>query len=262
MNTIAVARFLKLLPITTIIICIFLIAGCGPSPSPGTTPVKPNTPYALKAIALSESATLSWQIKLTDPTKVSGYNIYLADSPDSEGELFNSAPYPGDTDGDYTKETFPLPRLENGKRYYAYLRTVLSDGSLTAPSSTVSFLPLAQGEMTISQNYTTDRSGFNFAKEKYTKARDFENDIYIFATKVKSGISSPARLHSSLRDSKIMLGDGPYDQTQPLQKGKSYIVNTIDGGHAKLTLISIKGSAPSIEATFKYIYYPPGLEPK
>lgn len=262
MKAIVASRYIIFTLTATLTTIIFMMMSCGPKPVSDTETVTPNIPYALKAITASESATISWQINLQDASKISGYNIYVADSPNSESELFNSAPYPGDTDDDVTRETYLIPRLENGHRYFVSVRTVFSDGSLSKPTSIVSFLPLAQGKLTISQNYNTDHSGFCFATEKYSRARDFENDIYIFATKTKSGISSPSRLHSSLRNTKISNAGGNYSQSQPLQKGNTYIIKTVDGGHAKLTLIEIKRSVPSIEATFKYIYYPPGLEPK
>jgi hypothetical protein len=140
------------------------------------------------------------------------------------------------------------------------VRTVFADGGLSGPSGKVSFVPLAQGKITITQNYTIDGSGYSFALQKYTKARDFENDIYIFATNSKTGISSPSRMHSSLRETRITL-DGNTDLTQPLQNGKTYMLKTADGGLVRLTLLSLSGKPPELKATFNYIYYPPGVSP-
>lgn len=260
MKSVRIVDIIK--PASTIILMPFLLSvfNCGPKP-PGEI-ITPNTPYNLKAVAGSHSADLYWQISRDDKSPISGYYIYLAESQNAEGEMYNSSPYPGDTDGDITRESIEIPRLENGKPYYAYIRTVFSDGSLSKPSEKVTFVPLAQGKITISQNHTANRSGFNFADEKYTQARDFKNDIYIFATASRSGISSPSRLHSSLRQTKIALNQGEMDMTQPLKKGQDYTLVTADGGRAMLTLLSTKGTAPEIEATFKYVYYPPGVQPR
>jgi hypothetical protein len=232
---------------------------CGPKPKP-VPAAEPNAPYNLKAIAGSHSVELIWQTRRDSKTNIGGYNIYIAQTPDSPGELYNSAPYPGDTDGDITKESITLPNLENGRKYYAYIRTVLGDNELSPPTGVVQFMPLDQGQLTISQNHTADGSGYSFAQGKYTQARDFANDFYIYATDAKAGISSPSRLHSSLRQTYITL-NGNKDQTQPLRKGAQYMLDTADGGLAILTLVQLTGKAPSLEASFNYIYYPPGVRP-
>jgi hypothetical protein len=253
-------RKLTVFIILSLLIMLLAILACGPKPKPSPAPAADNAPYNLKAVAGSHSAELVWQTRRDSKTNIGGYNIYLADSPSSEGELYNSAPYPGDTDGDITRESITIPNLENGHRYYAYIRTLLGNGELSRPTGTVEFMPLDQGRLTITTNHTAEGSGYSFTQGKYTPARDFANDFYIYATEAKAGISSPSRLHSSLRQTYITLNNKK-DLTQPLQKGAQYILDTADGGRAILTLVQLTGKAPALEASFNYIYYPPGVKP-
>ena len=100
--------------------------------------------------------------------------------------------------------------------------------------------------------------------EKLTAARDFDNDFYIYATADKIGISSPSRLHSSLRKTLIKIkgnANSKFNQTQPLIKGKTYLLKISDGGNARLTLIKLIGDKRDLTAVFDYTYYPAGVEP-
>ena len=248
--------------IITLLASITLLAlqlACGPKPK-AVEKAGINTPYNLEAIAGSKSAELIWQVNRDSKSHIGGYNIYIAQSPDGDGELYNSGPYPGDTDGNINRESITLENLDNGHKYYAYIRTVLANGELSQPTGRVLFQPLDQGRLTISQNHAANGSGYSFAKGKYTQARDFDNDFYIYATDSKAGISSPSRLHSSLRKTFITLKNNK-DLTQPLQKGAQYNLDTKGGGRAILTLIQISGKSPALEASFNYIYYPPGVSP-
>ena len=99
---------------------------------------------------------------------------------------------------------------------------------------------------------------------KSTVARDFDNDLYIYANEKKAGISSPSRLHSSLRKTLIKnesKTQSDYRQTQPLIKGHVYLLKTADGGNVRLKLVSLTGKKPNLKAVFDYVYYPPGVEP-
>jgi hypothetical protein len=243
----------------TILISAILFSGCGPKPAG----IKYNIPYDVQVTTQNKSAILKWRVDRRTDIPIGGYNIYLAESAESGGELYNSAPYPGDTDGDIGNESIELNDLDNGKKYYVSIRTVFSDGSLSEPSPGAAFIPLDKGTIEISTNHTTEKSGYSFAKHKYTAARDFDNDIYIYATDSRIGISSPSRLHVSLRETLIKIADdtgGSFEPTQKLVEGRAYILKTAAGGKAKLTLKSITGSPPNVKAIFDYIYYPPDIE--
>ena len=238
---------------------IFFLAACGPKPKLADR----TTPFALKAEAKNQGAVLYWRIDRPG-APIRGYDIYLADSQDAPGHLYNSTPYPGDTDGDASRESIELAGLINGKTYYAYITTVHGDGSLSAPSSRIEFRPLDKGRISISSNYLIDDSGYDFADRKSMIARHDGNDFYIYANGSKMGISSPSRMHSSLHRTRIKIEGRPdtqYALTQPLSNGTSYILELANGGQAKLTVIDIRDGNSSILATFDYIYYPPGIIP-
>jgi hypothetical protein len=193
-----------------------------------------------------------------------GYNIYLADSPEAEALLYNNAPYPGDTDGDNTKESIELQALVDGKIYYVYIRTILASRKLSKPSKVATFRPLSQGRIEISSNHTSERSGYSFAKSKYTIVRDFDNDLYIYATSKKTGISSPFRLHTSLNKTLIKISNdskSDYALTQLLKIGNNYHLKLANDGQATLTLAKFVGKNSQLKAVFDYIYYPPGVIP-
>ncbi len=246
-----------------IIITVMLIMtqiSCGPKPSK----IAPNTPYNLTVETKSRGAVLYWQVIREKDTPISGYNIYLANSPKSKGELYNSAPYPGDTDGDITRESIELTRLENGQKYYVWINTVYTNGNSSKPSNRLTFTPLSMGRITISPNHTTKKSGFCLSLEKMTLARDFDNDFYIYSSSKKAGISSPSRLHPSLRKTLIKIDNDPkskFSESQPLVKGETYTLRIADGGIGKLTLVKLTGSKLNRSVVFDYIYYPPGVEP-
>lgn len=238
---------------------IFLLAACGPKPKLADKTI----PFALKAEAKNQGALLYWRIDRPG-APIRGYDIYLADSQDGPGDLYNSTPYPGDTDGDASRESIELTGLINGKTYFVHITTVRGDGSLSAPSSRIEFRPLDKGRISISSNYLIDHSGYDFADRQSMIARHDGNDFYIYANGSKMGISSPSRMHSSLHRTRIKIEGRPdtqYDLTQPLSNGTSYMLELANGGRAKLTVIDIRDGNSSILATFDYIYYPPGIIP-
>jgi len=248
--------------IAILLLYAFLLLSCAPKPV--IIKVPDITPLNLKAVAYNKTATLYWQTSRPENTPIGGYNIYLAESADSAGTLYNNIPFPGDTDGDVTRESFELSELTNGNHYYAYVRTVLKDGSLSEASPKVSFMPLQSGQVEISTNYLKDGSGYNFAQEKYTVARDFDNDFYIYINADKAGISSPSRLHSSLHETLIKDESDKsrvFEHTKPLIKGRTYILKTADGGQVRLTLVKFTRDNSNQGATFDYTYYPPDVEP-
>ena len=253
-------RFLFIAHIlSTCLPIILLLASCGPKPKPTIA----NVPYEFEAEALDSGAILRWQIN-REGGLIGGYEIYLADSPEEAGAPYNNSSYPGDTDGNTSRESIELVGLENGKTYYAYVRTIQADGSLTAPSRKISFRPLEQGRITITSNYLIDKSGYSFAGHKYAVVRNSDNDFYIYSTGAKMGISSPSRMHSSLRQTRIKMAgkaSSEYASTQSLSIGATYLLELANGGHAKMTAIDIHGASPEIVATFDYIYYPPGILP-
>jgi hypothetical protein len=238
---------------------LFLFS-CGPKPAFKML----NVAYDLKVETVSKGGILSWRVNRQGDNPISGYNIYIAESSDSEGRLYNNTPYPGNTDGDINYESIELEGLENGRKYYAFIRTVFPDGKLSQPSVMVEFIPILQGRLEISQNHTTGQSGYSFTRETYTKARDTDNDLYIYATSDRVGVSSPSRLHPGLRMTLINKGNNPakdsFKQTQPLIRGETYFLKTADGGTARLKVVKITGKPPLIKVILDFVYYPHGVK--
>lgn len=254
-------RYSFIIGLSALFILLSSLFSCGPKPAFKML----NVAYDLKVETVSRGGILSWRVNRQGDSPISGYNIYIAESSDSEGRLYNKTPYPGDTDGDINNESIELVGLENGQRYYVFIRTVFPDGKLSRASARVEFKPLLRGRLEISQNHTTGQSGYSFDREIYTQARDFDNDLYIYATSDRVGISSPSRLHPGLRTTLIYKGDSPvkssFKQTQPLIKGETYILKTADGGTARLKVVKITGKPPVIKVILGFVYYPPGVKP-
>ncbi len=143
---------------------------------------------------------------------ISGYNIYLGDDSavsdtaawkKMPGTPYNPTPYPGDTDGDNSKESMPLDRLTNGRTYYVMVRTVGPDGRESESSNLTVFRPLAQGSFIISSNHEASDGGFNFEDESSAPGRGPRSDIYLYDNGAKVGLSSPSRLGAGMRRSLI-----------------------------------------------------------
>ena len=215
---------------------------------------------------MNGTCTLSWSINRTANSLISGYFIYLQEINAENDTLewrenlltpYNDVPYPGDTDGDNSKESFQLSRLTNGVKHFALIRTVGVDGRQSAPSNVVMFTPLGKGEFTLSANHLSSAGGFNFENGMAVPARDPRNDIYLYATETRIGLSSPNRLAAGLRRTRISLvGDGLSDgETVVIHKGMRLKLRT-KFGRAEISIEEIIGRYPDISARISYIYYP------
>jgi hypothetical protein len=253
----------------------FLITGaiilsaltCGPRPQPPLTssgngiPV----PYGLKAETASHRATLYWSINRTKRDLISGYDIFIGDQSRIEdrtlwskhpGSPYNPIPYPGDTDGDISRESIQLKNLDNGRTYLAEVRTVASNGVRSEPSNIIEFTPFARGVFIISSNHEARDGGFNFETETQFPGRDPNSDIYLYATETRIGLSAPYRLGAGLRDTKFFMPpSGDPLETIPIRKGQSIKVQTRDG-IADLKIEEIMGQYPDIAVKISYLFHP------
>lgn len=172
------------------------------------------------------------------------------------GRPFNQVPYPGDTDGDISHESFPFERLENGRTYFALVRTVGPDGNESKSSNVVTFTPLARGVFVVSVNHEAVDGGFNFETETQVPGRDPRSDIYLYATKEKIGLSSPYRLGAGMRKTKFggSSNSAPVETLQ-ITRGQSIEVIT-KTGVAEIKIEDISGDYPAISARISYIFHP------
>lgn len=173
------------------------------------------------------------------------------------GAPFNHGPYPGDTDGDISQESFPLMNLANGKIMYAIVKTVGIDGRESAPSNITEFTPLAQGEFIISADHEAPDGGFDFVNSRSVPGRDPRSDIYLYATSDRIGLSSPSRLGAGLRRTWFQepLFGKPEAETIRIGAGDRFMVK-LKTGSARIRIESILGQYPDVSAKISYVYYP------
>jgi hypothetical protein len=216
---------------------------------------------------MSRGATIYWSVNRKEGQLISGYNVYLSRKPPegnypdwhkSHAELHNSTPYPGDTDGDITRESFEITGLENGRTYFATVRTVAPDGSESKQSNEVEFTPLARGEFMISDNRLADNGGFSFDHEISVPARDRRCDLYLYSKGDIVGLSSPGRLGAGLRKTKFARSDDPatMDETIRIREGNDILVST-RRGQAVLTVRRINRLDSEVRAIIEYSFFPP-----
>ena len=204
---------------------------------------------------------------------ISGYNIYLSDKPlkpifadwdKSHPQPYNHTPYPGDTDGNTTAESFEITGLENGKEYYVSVRTVGTDGSESKSSDEVVFTPMAKGQFLISSSHSGQNGGFNFDDEISVPARDRRCDIYLYSKADVVGLSSPDRLGAGLRKTGfIRYADksGEILETIKIDRGDRLTVLTRNG-RADLTVKRIDRDAEPVTVLIQYVFYPGGAGPR
>lgn len=242
-----------------------LILSCAPKIQKAHIPPPPLAlpiPYELRADAANGQATIYWRIDRPANMATGGYYIYLAETATDTGRLYNSAPYPGDTDGDVTRESINIQGLTDGYAYYAWIKTIMANGELGPRSEKLRFIPVEMGELKIRCDILADSSGYSFAKRKYTKARDYDNDFYLY---YKGGlnISSPSLYNSGLRKTSFMAGgnfpvEKPNFKTSlPLVENREYILKSADNSIIRLRLVSAIGKPKPTEAIFKYSFYYP-----
>jgi hypothetical protein len=234
-------------------------------PSPGESSRFPS-PYDLRVETVSHGADIYWSVNRKSGEIISGYNIYLSEEsmkpvfPDwrkSHPQPYNHTPYPGDTDGDITRESFEIRGLENGRRYYVSVRTMGSDGWESGPSNEVAFTPLARGEFVVSSFHSRDDGGFSFDDEISVPARDPRCDIYLYSKGNDVGLSSPHRLGAGLRKTGfIRYADksGEVLETIKIDRGDRLTVITRNG-RADLTVRKIDRGAEPVTAFVEYVFY-------
>ncbi|TET69465.1 MAG: hypothetical protein E3J45_01700, partial [Candidatus Zixiibacteriota bacterium] len=123
----------------TLILSILVLLSCAKRIPPEEVLEIPEAPrvYDLEVINGDGMATIVWSSEKRAGQPMLGYNIYISRkaNPDlTEVRAFNTAPYPGDTDGDISVETFEAIPLENGVEYFVFVRSVGLDGTESEPT--------------------------------------------------------------------------------------------------------------------------------
>lgn len=238
-----------------------LLLACGPKPRKGADlPV----PADLVVEVTDGGAMVKWNVDRAGSRPISGYNIYLSEKPladlfskwdKNHPEPYNHAPYPGDTDGDKSRESFEFTNLVNGKTYYVSVRTVDPAGDESDASGEVKFVPLANGEFQISSDHSSDRGGFSFDKNISLPARDPRCDVYLYAKKDVVGLSSPSRLSAGLRKTAFSGSAEKNVETIKIKSGDKLTVKT-KYGRADITVKKLQHEGASATADIGYVFYP------
>lgn len=236
--------------------------------TPGTRePSRLPSPYDLRVDPISRGATIYWSVNRKEGQIISGYNIYLSDEslkpifPDwrkSHPPPYNHAPYPGDTDGDITAESFEITGLENGRTYCVSVRTAGFGGRESKPSNEVAFTPMARGQFVISSFHSREDGGFNFEREISVPARDPRCDVYLYSKGADVGLSSPHRLGAGLRKTGfIRYADksGEVLETVKFDRGDRLTVVTRKG-KADLTIKRIDREKEPVTTLIEYVFHP------
>jgi hypothetical protein len=265
-----------------LLFCLFillLMTGCvGPIRQPSVPIASECAPANLIVQANDGSLYLKWDADCPDNRVLSGYYIYLQESPIWQSyhnavpprriEPFNSTPYPGDTDPDNSFETMTINNLPNGVEYYVSVRTVFPDKTVTVSSNEVSVICRPEGQFELAFRYSAINDGYSFKTAKSVRADGELNDIYFYSKDGFDFIASPKRLNGFLRDSRIYsLGkttnvyqypelklDIPPVEKIPVMLGESYLIYTADGNYAKIRIEDVSGEGKQRLLKISYIY--------
>jgi len=245
------------------IIAFVSLFACGPKPG-GLVDLP--VPFELRSNTISKRAALTWSVDRTDNRPTSGYNIYVSEKSlaeifdswtDNHPDPYNFTPFPGDTDGDKSKETFELTNLDNGKTYYISVRTVGLGGIESPPSNEISITPLAKGSFLLSTNHMIEAGGFCFENENSVPSRDPRCDIYLYSKNDIFGLSSPNRLGAGFRKSKFSLRrTGVSDAETVKIRAKDKVIVKTKYGQAELIIKNLFTDGISPYAQIDYIFYP------
>lgn len=260
----------------TLILSSLVLLSCAKRIPPEEVLEIPEAPrvHDLEVINGDGMATIVWSSEKRAGQPILGYNIYISRkaNPDlTEVRAFNTTPYPGDTDGDISLETFEAMPLENGVEYFVFVRSVGLDGTESEPTGVLSFVPRKEGIFVLKQNFQVNESGFDFGKGVSIAARSEGNDIYFYSKPGENGLGSPKRLGGLLRKSLFMhLGTKTdFDELNSfktenfsgreklvIHPGHVYIVKTRENCFGKLKVESIRGRQGQKEVVIRYCFQP------
>jgi hypothetical protein len=240
-----------------------MMFGCGPKPRKA---VDLPVPFDVRAEAGNGEVVVYWSVDRDDNRPISGYNIYLSEKAladlfpawdKNHPDPYNHAPYPGDIDGDPSRESFEIRDLENGRAYYVSVRTVGTGGAESDVSGELRFVPLSRGKFSISSDHSSESGGFNFENGMSTPARDPRCDLYLYSKKDVVGLSSPSRLSAGLRETGFAGHDANYLETVVVKQGDRLNVKTIKG-RARIRIEKISRAGLEAEAIIGYEFFPDG----
>jgi hypothetical protein len=211
-----ILRYMRHTGVVVLLTAVHFLLSCAPkpevtpqTPAPTTPPKTLAAPSDLTARPFYRRINLSWNTNRHESSVSSGYNVYLFSEKDSlEGvnggfRLLTLEPYPGDTDPNLDRESYPLEGLENGTIYRAYVTTVYPDGKETPRSNIVEAIPRPESGFTLRESFKGNESGYSFRKLKSVPTDDPDNDIYLANINDALWVASPRRINVILRQTKF-----------------------------------------------------------
>jgi len=263
------------------IFSIFLIS-CGPPTQVRTGEEKRCQPRGLSLQKTANNlALIAWDPGCSGTRIMRGFNIYLSSTPltarypgpelPSSIKPFNDKVYPGDTLGNPDRETYECKDIDNATLYYAHVRAVYNDNTLSAPTNEIEIVVYPQGELNLAVSYSGADDGFSFARNRPCRTTDIENDIYFYHKDGVDYLCSPARLGPVNRATRIYPGNkdasfdallAAVDRVTPVEKievhpDDVFLIITEDGYPARLKVAGISGRDNDRTIRFDYIYRPP-----
>lgn len=233
---------------------------------------------AFEVIPRDHALLLKWNVDRSPESVFSGYNIYILKSSLGEGvpsaatlrdlEPFNPTPYPGDTDGDPTRETFSADSLENGVRYYCLVRAIGPNGEMGMATSQIEAVCRTGGEITIEPMFKGDRDGYDFSAPGYVSSDAAACDITMYIKDGEPRIISASRIDPLLRETLFWdaglqehfdsvsdfttTGNGDIEIAP--REHHTYVFLTKDGNYGKIHISRIHRSSEPMTIDFEYMH--------
>jgi hypothetical protein len=147
---------------------------------------------------------LSWKTECD--RIISGYNIYVADTPLAAGQTpdfgltapYNETVFPGDTDPTDGLEKFDLTGLNNGRPYFVSVRVVYPDGTVSDPTNEIRAFCGPRGEFLLAVRFGAKNDGFSFSSRIAVRADDGANDLCFYSRDGADYLVSPSHIDAFL----------------------------------------------------------------
>jgi hypothetical protein len=264
---------------TLLLSLITVLVSCGPKPAtppPSSAVSKPVQTYVapteLTARPFHNRINVAWKTNRAKNTIISGYDIYLWNEKDASDttnggfQRINPELYPGDTDADIARESYPLDGLDNGVIYRLYVTTVYPDGVESARSNVAEAVPRPEGSFTLRESFKGNESGFSLRKIKSVPTDDLDNDIYLARINGALWVASPQRINVVLRQTEFYgLSDhtsleatspkslsGKPDNALPISNHLMFVLQDQDKCYALLRIDSVDHKERIAKISFIY----------
>jgi hypothetical protein len=268
--------YIILIPLT-----ILALAGCGPKVKQTPVETKPPVevarcrPHSLTVDSLGNHyARIAWNPGCSGTRIMQGYNIYLSrksmSGTDGNISPYNQIIYPGDTEGRVDRESFEFKELTSATRYFARVRAVYDDNTLSPATNEVEIICYPHGEIALSESYSGKQDGFSFEKSDYCKTDAMENDLYYYSKDGHDFLCSPTRISRVNRKTEFFAIDKQGTMAELAQieingkgldkveilPGTALFLKTADGNKAVLKVVKCVDTGTVRKATIQYYYLP------